>query len=89
MEIKIIILTSNDEEYAEIYEHTTGEDLLNILMENGNISVLNRDGIPNVYSIYSKHRGLIPNDKSLFESGVREGDTLAVQPYISGGAYPF
>lgn len=84
--IAIRVMPNGDELDVELPVFSTGKDIIEELL-NANVAPrMDNDGNPYVYELISKANNVrIGENKTLFDLGIQEGETIYFVPKITAG----
>lgn len=86
LEVTIRTMPIGEEFDARIPEYTTGRELLDLLLNEGNIPRSDPGDNPYSYNLIIKRLNMqIQKDKSLGDLGVQDGDTIIIQAELIAG----
>ena len=85
IEVTVKISPSGDEFPMEIYTDSTGNEIIETLIEAEEITPSKVDGTPQLYNIAIKGGGQLALSKTVQAAGVRSGDKLIVVPFAEAG----
>jgi len=87
--VYVRVMPAGNEAELELPAHATGEMIISSIINDPDFEATKIDpttGDPYIWKIRSKGMGSeIPNNKSLYESGVKNGDTLVISPTLVAG----
>lgn len=84
--IVVRLLPSGDELDVELPVLTTGKEIIDRLLNEDVAPRVDQDGNPYVYELVSKTQNVrLEDNKTLFDVGIRDGDTLYFVPRLVAG----
>jgi len=87
--VNVRVMPSMNEAEFELPAHATGEMIISNIINDRDFEATKNNPITGseyTWNIRSKGMGsVIPNNRSLYESGVQNGDTLVISPNIETG----
>ncbi len=79
--------TENKRVPAELPDNSQANKLITVLVDKLKLPKTGPDGAPLSYKFHHKNSGKqVQDSASLISSGIKEGDTLRLQPEITAGA---
>jgi len=79
--------TENKRVPAELPDNAPANKLISVLVEKLKLPKTGPDGAPLSYKFHHKNSGKqVQDSASLISSGIKDGDTLRLQPEITAGA---
>ena len=82
--VSVQVLPAGNDFPVELSIYTTGEELVEELINAGEAPGVNTNGNPVIYELFSKE-GEIPLEKSMRDMSVKDGDMLRLVPKVVAG----